>query len=120
MICTPNDQGLLEDTEFFSTRGGANYITVNDFVFNTKTVKISQINIISFCSFFNKFVSMYISENNYEEFFSAFHFHRNDGHLGLYATHQCTCNFKTACSNAVKRCAHIEYLKMKELTKQFF
>ena len=40
---------------------------------------------------------------------SAFRFHGNNGHLGFYSTRQRTVyNFRTASSNAVKSCPHID------------
>ena len=70
-----------------------------------------------FCSFFNPVISLYMYYDQYEKIwrkkqnkFPAVGFHGNGGHIRFYGTQQGTYmyNFKTASSNAVKSCTHIE------------
>ena len=62
-----------------------------------------------------------ISVKNYEEKsktnFPALHFRGNGGHLGCFGTRQGTYTFKTAGSNAVKSCTHIEDISIYKVMK---
>ena len=75
-----------------------------------------------FCSIFNPLISLNIYYDQYQKirrknqnnFFPAVRFRGNGGHIRLHGTHQGTYKFKTATSNAVKSCTHMEDIYMKK------